>query len=245
MKFKSLIFFFIIISCTPQLSTINKKKPYAATGFVLVYNNFDYDQKTIKGRMNNDLMQISHQNLKLGTMLKITNPVNKKSVVLKNTKRIKIPEFYKLLITKSVSQKLNLNSELPILEIIEVKKNKSFIAEKAKIYKEEKNISSKAPIKSVTISNISKNKIKNSINKSSKIFILLGSFYSEDTANFLRERIIKETIGFDLKKLKLKKIKNKETQVIAGPYTSVNLLKNDYIKLKKFGFEELDVFINE
>ena len=43
----------------------------------------------------------------------------------------------------------------------------------------------------------------------------------------------------------LKKVNNKETQVISGPYTTINSLKNDYIKLKSFGFEELDVFINE
>ena len=41
---------------------------------------------------------------------------------------------------------------------MEIKKNKSFIAEKAKIYNEEKKISSKAPVASVKISNISKNK---------------------------------------------------------------------------------------
>ena len=45
--------------------------------------------------------------------------------------------------------------------------------------------------------------------------------------------------------LKIKKISNKETQVISGPYKSVNLLKNDYIKLKTLGFEELDIFLNE
>ena len=47
------------------------------------------------------------------------------------------------------------------------------------------------------------------------------------------------------KKVKIKKISSKETQVISGPYTSVNLLKNDYIKLKNYGFEELDILINE
>ena len=39
--------------------------------------------------------------------------------------------------------------------------------------------------------------------------------------------------------------KKKKTHIISGPYTSVNLLKNDYIKLKKFGFEELDIYTNE
>ena len=49
----------------------------------------------------------------------------------------------------------------------------------------------------------------------------------------------------DTKKMKIKKINSKETQVILGPYNSVNLLKNDYIKLQNFGFEDLNVLINE
>ena len=81
--------------------------------------------------------------------------------------------------------------------------------------------------------------------KSNEIYILVGNFYSMETANFLRDRIIKEVPEIETKKLKIKKINEKETQIISGPYKSVNLLKNDYIKLKKFGFEELDVFTNE
>jgi hypothetical protein len=163
---------------------------------------------------------------------------------LKNIKRIKYPFFYKVLITKPVADKLDLNIDLPILEIIEIKKNKSFIAKKAKIFSEEKTIPSKAPVASVQISNISKNQKKN-IKNTDQIYILVGSFYSLDTANFLKKRIIKEVPSLEQKKLKIKKINNKETHVISGPYTSVNLLKNDYIKLINFGFEELDIFINE
>ena len=72
--------------------------------------------------MNNDVLQISHQSLKTGTLLKITNPINNESLVLKNIKRIKYPDFYKVLITKSVAEKLNLKINLPILEIEEIKK---------------------------------------------------------------------------------------------------------------------------
>ena len=89
--------------------------------------------------MNNDILQISHQNLKTGTLIKITNPKNKESLVLKNIKRIRYPEFYKVLITEAVAEKLKLDKNLPILEIIEVKKNKSFIAKEAKTFNEEKN----------------------------------------------------------------------------------------------------------
>ena len=190
-------------------------------------------------------MQISHQNLRTGTLIKIINPKNNESIVLKNIKRIGYPNFYKILITETVAKKLDLNLDLPLLEIIEIKKNKSFVAEKAKIYNEEKKIPSKAPVASVQISNISKNKSINSSNEPEKLYIHVASFYSVDTARFLRERINKEVTNLDSKKLKIKMINSKETQVILGPYNSVNLLKNDYIKLQNFGFEELNIFINE
>ena len=245
MKFKLIFIFFFILSCDPYLTTINLKKPYQAKGFAYIYNENDFNNKIIKGKMNNNIMQISHKNLKTGTLIKILNPKNKESIVLKNIKRIKYPDFYKVLITQPVADKLNLSKDLPILEIIEIKKNKSFVAEKAKIYNEEKKVPSKAPVASVQISNISKNKTKELHKNEEKIFIHIATFFSENTAIFLKKRIMKEIYDFDNKKLKIKKINNKETQVISGPYTSVNLLKNDYIKLKTFGFEELDIFINE
>ena len=128
---------------------------------------------------------------------------------------------------------------------MEIRKNKSFVAKKAKIFNEEKKIPSKAPVASVQISNISKDKVKDTKKKLDKIYIHIATFYSKNTANVLKERIVKELINFDANKIKIRKINNKETQVISGPYTSVNLLKNDYITIKSFGFEELDIFINE
>ena len=249
MRFRIIQFLLLILifSCEPSSNTLNLKQPYNAKGIVYIYSDYDYKQKIIKGRMNSNIMQISNKNLKTGSLIKITNPVNKKSVVLKNIKRINYPDFYKLLITKPVAEKLDLNLNLPILEITEIKKNKSFIAKKAKIYNEEKKISSKAPVASVQISNISKDKAnkKNIKKEFSNIFIHIATFYSIDTARFLRNRIIEDLAELDDQKILIKKINNKETQVILGPYKSVNLLKNDYIKLKKYGFEELDIFINE
>ena len=245
MKYRIFFVLFFVLSCAPQFNSIHQKNTYAAKGFAYIYNDFDFNKKIIKGRMNNDKMQISHQNLRTGTLLKIINPKNNETIVLKNIKRIKYPDFYKVLITKPVAEKLKLDSNLPLLELIEVKKNKSFVAEKAKIYSEEKKIPSKAPVASVKISNISKNEPKKTQKTSEQIFINVASFYSIETAKFLKKRIINEVNDIDLNKLKIKKVNNKETQVILGPYTSVNLLKNDYIKLLNFGFEELNIFIDE
>ena len=245
MKYRIFFVLFFVLSCAPQFNSIHQKNTYAAKGFAYIYNDFDFNKKIIKGRMNNDKMQISHQNLRTGTLLKIINPKNNETIVLKNIKRIKYPDFYKVLITKPVAEKLKLDSNLPLLELIEVKKNKSFVAEKAKIYSEEKKIPSKAPVASVKISNISKNEPKKTQKTSEQIFINVASFYSIETAKFLKKRIINEVNDIDLNKLKIKKVNNKETQVILGPYNSVNSLKNDYIKLLNFGFEELNIFIDE
>ncbi len=245
MKFKLLFVFFFILSCDPQYSSLNPKKLYAAKGFAYIYNDHDFDNKIIKIKMNNDEMQISQQNIKTGALIKILNPTNQKSIVLKNFRRTKYPDFYKILITKRVAKELNLRKDLPIIEIIEIKKNKSFVAKKAKIHDDEKKIPSKAPIASVRISNISKDKVKKFKKDQNKIFLHIATFYSVDNAKLLKKRITNELIDYDKEKLKIKKINLKETQVISGPYSSVNLLKNDYIKFKNFGFEELDIFINE
>ena len=33
--------------------------------------------------------------------------------------------------------------------------------------------------------------------------------------------------------------------LISGPYKTINLMKNDYILIKNFGFEELDIILND
>ena len=73
----------------------------------------------------------------------------------------------------------------------------------------------------------------------------MASFYTNEAANLLKKRISIETPNYDIKKIIIKKKSSKEFEVLSGPYNSINLLKNDYINLKIFGFEELDIFVNE
>ena len=66
-----------------------------------------------------------------------------------------------------------------------------------------------------------------------------------EVAKFLKERIIKEIPEYDINELIVKKKKDKEINLLSGPYSAVNLMKNDYIQLKNFGFEDLDITLNE
>ena len=243
MKYSYIILFFLLFSCSAHYTKLENKKPFNSKGFAYIYNENDFKNKIIKTKLNNEIYQIAQKNLPIGTLIKVINPKTNQSITLKNQKKGRYPEFYKILISEAVAEKLNISNDLPIIEIIEVKKNKSFIAKKAKIFNEEKKISSNAPVTSVEISNISQNKKVKKLAKE-KVSILIASFYSVESAEFLRQRIIKEIPNFDNKKIKINKKNNKEINLISGPYKSVNLMKNDYIQLKKFGFEELDIILN-
>ncbi len=245
MNYKFIIALFFITSCAVNSTKLENKAPFSSKGFAYIFNENDYNNKIIKGKLDNSQLQISLPKIKINSSVKLINPKTNDSLIVKNVKNLKFPEFYKILITKRVANKLNLNRELPLVEIIEIKKNKSFVAKKAIIYNEEKKISSNAPVTSVQISNISKDKNTLKKTKKNSIYISIATFYSENVAIFLKKRITKEIPDYDVKKLKIIKKSNKEIKLISGPYNTINLVKNDYILLKKFGFEELDISINE
>ena len=242
MKFNLILILIFISSCVPNYTKLENREAYNSKGFALIFNEQDYNKKFIRGKLDNNLLEIAHPNLRVNSLIKIINVKTNESIILKNTKNIKYPDFYKILITKSVADRLLIDMNLPLVEIIEIKKNKSFIAKKAKIFNEEKKIPSNAPVTSVEISNISKNK-KIKKTEKEKMYILIASFYSEEVAQFLKKRITKEIPEYDVKKLIIKKKSNKEINLISGPYNTMNLMKNDYISLKKFGFEDLDISI--
>ena len=245
MKYSFLLCVILLFSCSSNTTKLENRSPYSSKGFAFIYNDADYNNKIISGKLDNAELQISHSKLSNNTLIKIINPKTNDSVAIKNFKKIKYPDFYKILITKKVSEKLNLDLKLPLVEVIEIKKNKSFVAKKAKIFNEEKKISSKAPVTSVQISNISKEKKSKRNLKKDQFFILIGSFYREDTAIFLKQRINKEIPKFDTNKLKIIKKSNKNINLVSGPYDTINIMKNDYFELKKFGFEDLDISTNE
>ena len=127
MRFNLIILIFFFTSCTTNYTKIDSRKPYNAKGFAYIFNQADRDKNIIKGKMNNNLLEISHSQLKYGATIKIINPKTKDTIVLKNTKKIKYPEFYKIVITDAVANKLNIDRRVPLIEVLEIRKNKSLI----------------------------------------------------------------------------------------------------------------------
>ena len=245
MKFKYLTLIFFLLSCTNnsfEKSNVSNSK--ISNGFALIYNESDFENKIISSKLNSDKVEAAHNRYKKNSIIIITNPENKKSIQLVISKKINYPDFYKVLITKELSEKLNLDPNMPFVEVERRVKNRSFIAKKAVTYSEEQSVLTKAPVAKVKINNISKSSDNKSKKKSDvKFSIIVGEFYSKKWASSLIELLINENIKKEV--FSIKTLGKNNYQLIAGPYTSINTLKNDYFKLNKYGFDNLDLKITE
>ena len=72
---------------------------------------------------------------------------------------------------------------------------------------------------------------------------MIGEFYSKKSANLLKNNLTNGYIKKEL--LKVKSLGKNRFELSAGPYLSINTLKNDYFALNKYGFEDLDIKQND
>ena len=240
----NIIFLLIPLFACQSIDISNNKPLYSSKGFAYVYNEQDYENKIIKHRFNNNKLLLAHHKLKPRTLVKVTNPENKKSLTIETSAKTTYPDFYNILITKKLADILKINLKVPYVEIQELKKNKLFVADRAKTFNEEKKIFNNAPVEKVKIDNISATYKKNKIKKK-KFSIIIAQFYSESSAKLLKTRILNESPFTNKGKLQIKVINNTNIQLLSGPYNSINLLKNDYLILKTIGLEDLDIKLNE
>ena len=240
MKFSLIFIIFFLFSCSNGTFNTNNNKSYTSKGFALIYDENDYQKKIISTKLNPNNIEIGHNQLNKNSYVVITNPINKKSLTLKVSKKVKYPDFFKVLITEKLANELNLNPKMPYIEIEKRIKNKSFVAKKAVTHSEEKNVLTKVPITKVKINDISKDSKDPSKNQyANKYSIIVGNFYSKKWAESLIDILVNEDINKEV--FKVNKLGKNNYQLLAGPYTSINTLKSDYFKLNKYGFDNLDL----
>ena len=90
------------------------------------------------------------------------------------------------------------------------------------------------------INNISKIITKTS-NQQPKFVIILGNFYSQESAKLLIKRVKNESLSLRNKKISVKKKNKHNFEVFLGPYKTIKMIKNDYIALRQINFDEVDV----
>ena len=220
----------------------SEKKYYSSSGFALIYDYDLYKNGLINKKYTGNDIMVMHSTLKKNTPVAILNPINSKRVVSKIYKRAEYPNIFKIVISKKLAEILELDLDNPYIEIIEIKKNVTFIAKKAETFDEEKNVAAKAPVDKIEINILSENIDDNQDVKKKYSFILvISDFYYLNSANNLKNELNKK---IKLDNLGIKKINNKKYRLYSGPFKNFNTLKSTYISLNKLGFEDLEILKN-
>ena len=124
--------------------------------------------KKIK-KLDDRSLMIHHKSLKRKSAVKITNPKNGKSLIAEvKSNNQKFSDFYNSVISRRIAEDLDLDFNEPLLEIVLISRNSTFIAKKSKTFDEEKNVAEKAPIDGIQINDLSKTKKKEKKTASNK-----------------------------------------------------------------------------
>jgi len=247
MRYKIIILFILLFltSCVNQpiideSSSIKKTSFFSNKGFALVYKDELFKEKIIKGKIQERSLFIFQKNLKKDTPVKITNLHNSKYILAKVGKKTKYPNFYNSVISKRISDELELDELDPYIEIKEIIHGSSFIAKKAEMHEEEKKVAQKAPVDQIQIKDLG-----NTVQKDTKIkkkkfnyAIKIADFYFEKSAKEMVSRISSEA-GID--KISIEKLSNTKFRVFVGPYTNLNSLKKSFNAINVLEFDSIEI----
>ena len=244
-----LVFFILFTNCTagniinnkPNVNFING---FNNKGFALIYNDDLFDDGLISRKIDERSLIIFQKNLKINTHVKITNILNNKSIIAKVGNKSDYPSFNNSVLSIRIAKDLDLDTNEPYVEIIEIQKDSIFIAKKAKTYDEEKNVAIKAPVNIISVDNL--NIIKKEIKKESSVefnySLKIADFYFNETALMMLRRI-KDVSSIN--NAKIKKISDKKYRVYIGPFTNINSLQKSHNDISLLKFENIEIIKND
>ena len=249
MNYKSIliVFFIFLVGCEQnnlKKNVINKEimSKYKNSGFTLVYDPVLKKEKKISKKIDNKSLFIFHKNLKKNSFVKITNPINQKTVIAEViSNKVRFSDFYNSVRTSRIEDELSLNLNEPYIDLVLISQNSTFIAKKAKTYNEEKKVAEKAPVDGIQIDNLGDiNQPKNEAKKDN-IFsysIKIADFYYKDSAKNMSDRIIDET---NITNPVIKTISNTKYRVLLGPFNDIKKLEDSFNEIKSLDFENIEI----
>ena len=246
-KFILIVFFIFLVGCEQnnlKKDVVNREimSKYKNSGFTLVYDPVLKEEKKISKKIDNKSLFIFHKNLKKNSFVKITNPINQKTVIAEViSNKVSFSDFYNSVITSRIADELSLNLNEPYIDLVLISQNSTFIAKKAKTYNEEKKVAEKAPVDGIQIDNLGDvNQPKNEAKKDN-IFsysIKIADFYYKDSAMNMSDRIIDET---NIANPVIKTISNTKYRVLLGPFNDIKKLEDSFNEIKSLDFENIEI----
>ena len=194
-------------------------------------SKFNYYEKVgfAKVSKSNDIVS----SLPKGTLIKISNFENKQSLTIRTTKQDNKLNSRLAELPLTIYNKISLDKNFPLIQVLSVKDNKSFTAKNVKIYKEEKTVANKVDFNKIEIQSIDSNKIYEK-----KILLNFGPFYFKTYAdNFYK------ILKFSLKNKSnlFKDYKDKNYLISIGPITNLKEFDNIYLNLSKIGLTGFNI----
>ncbi len=249
MNFNKILTIFLISFLTACQQIDDDKKvinysnylKYSNTGFTLVYDEKLKKDNKISKKIDDRALVIFHKKIKKNSFVKITNPVNNKSIIAKViSNNAQFSDFYNSVITTRIANELSIDLDEPYVDLVLISENSTFIAKKAKTFDEEKNVAEKAPVDGITIDNLGTdlNK-KNKLKKHNFLYsIKIADFYYKDSAENMILRIKNET---NLKNPLIKKLSKTKYRVLLGPFSDIKKLEQSFDEIKLLEFDNLEI----
>ena len=214
---------------------------YSNTGFALIYDDVLKKKKKVSKKIDNRSFFIFHNKIKKNSFVKISNPINDKSIIAEViSNNVIFSDFYNSVITKRIAEELSLDPKEPYINLVLISKNSTFIAKKAKTFDEEKKVAEKAPVDGITIDNLGiqeKEEIK--IKKQKFLYsIKIADFYYKDSAENMINRIKDET---NIKNSIIKKMSKTKYRVLLGPFNDIKNLEKSFNEIKVLNFENIEI----
>ena len=249
MHYKSLIIIFFIFLLGCEQNNLNKNvlnqeivSKYKNSGFALVYDPSLKKEKKISKKIDNRSLLIFHKSLKKNSFVKITNPVNQKTVIAEViSNKVKFSDFYNSVITSRIAEELSLSLNEPYINLVLISQNSTFVAKKAKTFKEEKKVAEKAPVDGIQIDNLGEiNQQKKEALKEDffSYSIKIADFYYKDSAENMSNRIVNET---NIKNPLIQTISNTKYRVLLGPFNDIKKLEDSFNEIKSLDFENIEI----
>ena len=224
-----------------QKKIVVETEIYSNKGFALLFTEELKKNKIVNKKIDDRSLIIYQMNLKKNTKVKITNLLNNKTILATVGAKAKYPIFFNSVLSKRIYEELDLDQSEPYVEITSINENSTFVAKKAKIYEEEKEVANKVPVEGIQINDLSLNKKKvNEGQKKNKFkyIIKIADFYYEKTAIMMKKRMKDE---LNLNNSKILKISNTNFRVYLGPFNKLKSLKKAFDDITPLNFENIEI----
>ena len=229
-------------SCAPveKKVDVSFKEVFSNSGFSLVYDN-ELNSEIVTKRIDDRSLIIFQKNLKPRTSVKIVNLLNNKSTIAEVGEKSIYPDFYNGVISKRIASLIEIDINEPYTSIIEIDKNSTFVAKKAKTFEEERVVAEKAPVDEIGVKDLnsdSKNHNQKNKKKDFRYVIKLADFYFIDSATSLKKRV---KIELGLKNVHINKISETKFRVYLGPFKDLLSIQRTFNKLQNLNFENIEI----